>query len=424
MVKLTPKQQVLLLLDEALATGVRGRVATILKQAKAEIEGRPAADDQFYAQASSDISDSDYPGLVFKVGKHKRRWIYRYTPKGARSTRQQTLGQFPQMGVEQARAAWQAARAARDGEVVTPEQPTFSVQTLVERYVQYARNHRPQWRQEQRLLEGVLWEQYGEREADSIDGEVIGLLISQAREQARQRGGHGQRAAEHALLCYRHLFNVARGVATPAPESGPWLSPRLANPCEGLQVSRQPVTERAITLSEVGIYLKALIRLPVNESLKQVLMLQLGLLLPFSALCRMRWQGIDWRRGRVVIEDTKGQRRTFPLPEQAMEMLQQRKRNALASDWVFPAMKQQHKPLPATYPTQLLAAVRHHLSLPDQFTAEAICRLGRGWLKSENDLPVVRLPIVEEQGSELQLVAIKSQLEQWNRHLANLRQTV
>lgn len=425
MVKLTPKQQVLMLLDEALATGVRGRVATILKQAKAEIEGRPIADDSFYAQASSDVSDPDRPGLVFKVGKHKRRWIYRYTPPGKRSTQQLTLGHFPEMGVEAARAAWEQARSQRDqGPVTEPAPVEMSVKELVERYLDYARHSRPQWRQEQRLLEGDLWEQYGESDAHSIDRAVIELLLEQARQQGQRRGGHGQRAAEHALQCYRHLFNVARGIAEPPAPESPWLSPRLANPCEGIHLRRVPNLDRAITLSEVGRYLKALIRLPVNESIKQVLMLQLSLLLPLSALCRMRWQGVDWKQGRVVIENEKGERRTFPLTDQALELLQQRKRKAIASDWVFPAMKVQHKALPVAYPTQLLVAVRRHIELPDQFTSESICRLGREWLRNDSPLPVLRLPIKDEQGSELQLVAIKGQLEQWNRYLTNLRQSV
>ncbi len=425
MVKLTPKQQVLLLLDEALATGVRGRVASILKQARAEIEGRPAADDSFYAQAASDISDPDHPGLVFKVGKHKRRWIYRYTPKGKRSTQQLTLGHFPEMGVEAARAAWAKARQQRtDAPEERDVSPSLTVRDLIEHYLEYARHHRPQWRQERRLLEGALWEQYGDTEAAAIDGSVIQLLLEQARERGRQRGGHGQRAAEHALQCYRQLFNVARGVAEPPVGGEPWLSPRLANPCEGIQLRRVPNLERAITLSEVGLYLKALIRLPVNETIKQVLMLQLSLLLPLSALCRMRWQGVDWQQGRVTIDNGKGERLTFPLTDQALELLQQRKRKALASDWVFPALKHQHKALPVAYPTQLLVAVRRHIQLPDQFTAEAICRLGREWLRNDSPLPVMRLPIKDGQGSALQLVAIKGQLEQWNRYLSNLRQSV
>ncbi|MBY6185438.1 integrase family protein [Marinobacter hydrocarbonoclasticus] len=425
MIKLTPKQQVLLLLDQALATGVRGRIAGILKHAKSEIEGRPLADDQFYAEASQDISDPDCPGLVFKVGKHKRRWIYRYTPSGARSTRQVTLGHFPEMGVEAAKQAWAEARTERESPVPTePVESGVSVQQLVERYIHYAKAHRTHWRQEQRLLDGALWEQYGEHQADQLDGAVMHLLLEQARERGQQRGGHGQRAAEHALLTYRHLFNVARGMATPAAAESPWLSPRLANPCEGIQIRRIPANDRAITLTEVGQYLKALIRLPINDTIKQLLMLQLGLLLPLSALCRMRWQGVDLRQGRVVIEDAKGQKRAFPLTAQASELLQQRKRKAQASDWVFPALKQHHKPLPVTYPGQVMVAIRRHIDMPDQFTSEAICRVGRDWLRSDSALPVLRLPIREEQGSEFQLVAIKEQLEQWNRYLANLRQSV
>ncbi|MBY5991536.1 integrase arm-type DNA-binding domain-containing protein [Ferrimonas balearica] len=426
MVKLTPKQQVLLLLDEALATGVRGRVASILKQAKSEIEGKPAADDGFYHQAASDISDPDRPGLVFKVGKHSRRWIYRYTPKGAKSTKQLTLGHFPEMGVEQARQAWAEAKAERAGQApVQPKAPEGpSVADLVGQYLDYAKDHRSQWRQERKILEGALWEQYGEWPAEQLAGDHIRLLLSQVQEQAQSRGGHGKRAAEHALTTYRHLFNVARGLTEPRANGVPWICARVANPCEGLVVPRAVSVERAITQSEVGQYLKALIRLPINEELKQVLMLQLALLVPLSALCRLRWQGVDWRLGRVVVEDRQGQVRTFPLTAQAVELLQNRKRKADASDWVFPALKHKERALPVSYPTQMLAAIRQHISLPDQFTSEAICRLGREWVRQDSPLPVMRLPIREEQGSELQLVAIKEQLEQWNRYLASLRQSV
>ncbi|SHG90252.1 integrase arm-type DNA-binding domain-containing protein [Ferrimonas marina] len=419
MTKIPPKQQVLLLLDQCLATGIRGRVAEVIKQAKNEIEGRSGYDERFYQQAAADVSDPQYPGLVFKVAKHKRRWILRYTPKGAKSTKQRTLGHFPEMSVAQAREAWAEARAELQGQSVVAK-VEMPVERLVELYLAYARQHRSQWRREQQILERhalLLWQGL---DAAKIGPDDIEAVLRQVEQGAQQRGSHGQRAKGAALSTLRHLFDVARGHIAIQPEA--WLDPNLANPCETIRLPQVISHRMPLMASEIGRYHKALLGLPLHEQVQPLLLLQLSLLVPFSVLCRMTWAGVNWERGLVQVKTTRGQEKVVPVTPAAMEILKLQRRQSGQSVWVFPAMQHPEKPMPHRYPSELMAAVREHLSLPDQFTADRICRFGRDWLVGQGSaLAEAALPLDKAQLNPLTEQQIRQNLQQWQQHLTNLR---
>lgn len=425
--KLPPKQQVLMLLEQCLATGVKGRIAEIIKHAKAEIDSRDNFTDQFYANAVSDVSDPKFPGLVFKVGKRSRRWIFRYTPKGHKSTKQQTLGYFPEMSVSEARQAWHELSQPK-AEVQEANLVAYSVTQLVADYVGYAKKYRTDWRREQRFLERYFDDLYGSLPADSITEEHVLDVINGAEQRAISQGGHGQRAKEKACSILRHLYDVARGKTECDLASLPWLDPQLANPTETIQITRTTVKQMPLFASDVGRYAKALAGLPIHQDLQALLQLQLVTLAPLSILCRLEWTQIDWNNHMIAVDQFGSSREAvlIPLPASAMQLLELRRRKQQQKQlYVFTATKQQHKPMPLRYPSKMLAALREHLQLPTNFTCGRVIRFGNEWLLQSN-ASFGQVGNLVSKG-HFQLIGNKplvERAEQWSQHLNNLRQTV
>ncbi|GAA4880919.1 integrase family protein [Ferrimonas pelagia] len=422
MTKVPPKQQVLLLLEQCLATGIRGRVAEIVKHAKEEIEGRAGIDDLYCRQASQDVAIGSCPGLILKVGKHRRRWICRYTPAGARSTKQRTLGYFPEVSVAQAQTLWQTFKQQIDGNEAQPSLTGPTMAELVARYGEYARSHRKAWRQERDLLERWVEICWQERDPLSITLDDIEHCLTLVGEQAQQRGGHGQRAKAHALTLLRHFFALHRGKLAADLQQYACLPSNWADPCEGLSVSRVTLPTVPIQPVDLVRYQKALMGLPLDENIKPLLLLQLSLLTPFSALCRLVWQGVDLDKAVAWSQDQQGQPVLLPLTAAAVKLLRQQRRNSGGSPWVFPAPAHSEKPMPHRYPSQLMAAIRQHTLLSDQFTAERVARYGRRWLRQQGrDAASGKLPLPGAAITQATVTQCKEDLHAWQQHLVDLR---
>ncbi|GAA5187757.1 hypothetical protein GCM10025772_06100 [Ferrimonas gelatinilytica] len=408
-----------MLLDECLQTGIRGRVAQIIKQAKAEIEGRGDQDDAFFRRVATHTPVNGCPGLVLKVGKRHRRWVYRFTPKGASSTRQITLGYFPQIGMEEAKALWQQHRGAM------PQSMRFEV--LVEHYLHYAKTHRRGWRREQSLLEKHIVPRWSEKAAGSITKEDVEELLGQlstpsARRSVRTQDGRGLRLARDSLTLLRHLFDVARGKAHWQGPELPWISAEQVNPCEGVRVQRPTLFPKVVPLPELVAYQKALLTLPINERVRPLLQLQMLLLAPFSVLCRMLWDQTLLQEGRAVVPMGDGESRVLYLSPAAIQIIQQQRRHSANSPWVFPAMKKADRPMPVRYPSQMMRVIRQHLSLSDQFTAGGIVKIGHGFLRRKGSVMAdIRNPIPMAQHNPLTQAQLQQNIELWQRHLADLR---
>ncbi|WP_028115495.1 integrase family protein [Ferrimonas senticii] len=422
---LTPKQRVLILLDQCLATGVKGRVAEIVRRARDEVDQRSDFSDSYFANAAADVSDPRYPGLVFKVGKRSRRWIYRYTPRGQRSTKQLTLGHFPTMTAAEARLAWQRQREpdGQDRAEIEVSTVALSIAELINRYRHYAKQFRPDWRREMALLEQHLGDRFGQWDALALSQTEVSQLLTMAQQQAQQRGGHGQGAKEKLLAVIRHLYDVARGISDYQDSSLPWLDRQHANPTEGLSVSRPTPMRIPLFASDVGRYLKALTGLPLNEDVKALLQLQVSSAAPFSMLCRLQWQQIDWQQRLIRFQQANGSVVWQPLSQQALQMLDLRRRQQRQSSvWVFTAISQQHKPMPLRYPSQLLASLREHLQLPSHFTATALVRFALEWHRQQGGgIGQVGLPVSDSHIKLIPASSLTDGAEQWQQYLSNLR---
>ncbi|USD39511.1 integrase family protein [Ferrimonas sp. SCSIO 43195] len=401
-IKMSPKQQVLALLDQCLATGVRGRVQAVIKQAIADIEGQSS--QRGYQHADSDINETDCPGLIFKVGKHTRRWVYRYTPSGARSTRQVTLGYYPQMDRAAAVAAWEAQRLALAGSVPQTEAP-LSLNDAISRYIDdYARQHRPQWRRERQQLERWLGDEWGEVAADALTPDQALQVVRPQQSGARQR-----------LALLRHFYRVGRGLCDELQQG--WLPPTLACPFEQVQVSQGKRHSVQVGWPQVGRYLREVNGLEDSDPRKLVLQLQLTNLGSLAFWCQLQWQDIDWQAGLAQVGQGSDSA-IMPLSPASLELLKRRQRSAGPSVWVFPSHSDDHKSMPHHYPAKLMQNLRASLGLPPHFTASALARLGQHWLAEQGrEIDSPRWPLATTRPSAAVLAQQNDCLKLWVKRL-------
>ncbi|BDY05100.1 hypothetical protein [Ferrimonas sp. YFM] len=397
-IKMTPKQQVLALLDQCLATGVRGRVQAVIKQAIADIEGQGKASG--YQHAESDINEADYPGLIFKVGRHKRRWVYRYTPKGAKSTRQLTLGYYPQMDRQAAIESWQQHRLVQQGEAPPPQGTPLS--KGVELFADWAQGRRPRWRAEVSQLEALFDGERAERIGESLTlAEVEALVAPQ------------QPGAKHRLSLLRLFFRVARGLES----AQGWMTPGTACPCEAFSLARNTSLSHKIGWRELGRYHKTVLALDDAEALKPLLLLQLSNLIGFKSLCQLSWSQLDLDRGFARVQ-VDGRVRFLMLSSETSAWLKRRQREASEGPWVFSCPTDSSKPMPESYPVKLMSDLKGQCGLDRRFTTASIRELASQWLKEQGrEVPKRPWPLLEERPSEGQVGELFELSKMWVKRL-------
>ncbi|WP_028108391.1 integrase family protein [Ferrimonas futtsuensis] len=397
-IKMTPKQQVLALLDQCLATGVRGRVQAVIKQAIADIEGQAKASG--YQHAESDINEADYPGLIFKVGRHKRRWVYRYTPKGATSTRQLTLGYYPQMDRQAAIEAWQQHRLEQQG--AAPTEQGTPLRQGVERFAEWAQVHRRRSRAEVRQLESLFAGEWADRIGESLTQEEVEALV------APQQPG-----AKHRLSLLRLFFRVARGLES---DQG-WMSPGMACPCEGFSLTRTTALSHKIGWREVGRYHRAVLALDDSEPLKPLLLMQLSNLIGFKPLCQLSWSQLDLERGFARLQ-VEGKTRFLMLSSDTLAWLKRRHRQPSVGPWVFSCPTDSSKPMPESYPVKLMGVLKGQCGLDRRFTTASIRELASHWLEEQGrEVPKRPWPLLEERPNEGQVGELIEASKIWVKRL-------
>ncbi|TKB57551.1 Arm DNA-binding domain-containing protein [Ferrimonas aestuarii] len=389
--KLSPKKQVLALLEQCLETGVRGRVQGIIKQAIADIDGR-SDDVGGYDQAESDINEPDYPGLIFKVGRHKKRWLYRYTPSGARSTKQQTLGHYPQMSRNEAIQAWERCRVE-----LGQAQPSFTLGDAIADFMdEYARHHRANPRRDQELLLRHLEpfaqlapEQFGRQQA---------LLVMEGITR-----GAGER-----LALFKQFFDYGRGI----PDLGQalWLPENLANPFEGVELSRSKPLPLP-TMKQLAHYDTFLRQHRCGESL--LLQLQLTNLGSSSFWRQLKWEQVDWPQQRVQFEQG-----WLPLSTVNAQRLKQWQTTSLDSVWVFPSPSDPNRVMSASSPRNFIRKTcsndKDLMSLTSPRVEQALFE----WLCQQEEYPL-ELPQKSSVGqlSQTQIETLKQALNIWSKML-------
>ena len=110
----SPKKRALVLLNQALDTGIKGRNRSVVLQAIEVLEdqGRDLTDMAYqHLKTGGELVDPKRPGFMMRANKGIKRWIYRYSWHGKQ--KEFHLGDYPATSVADARDLWSDTRTIR-----------------------------------------------------------------------------------------------------------------------------------------------------------------------------------------------------------------------------------------------------------------------------------------------------------------------
>ncbi|PQO21989.1 recombinase XerD [Rhodobacteraceae bacterium WD3A24] len=266
--------------------------------------------------------DSREQGLVMAVTAAGTKTFYLYKRIDGRPERLK-LGRFPDMSVENARKAAMAAKGKIAGGAnpqkekrAVRDEMTFG-QLFAEYMEKYSKLHKRSWR-------------YDEREVNKFLSRWFNRKISSFERPEVERL-HARIGKEHGTYQANRLLERIRSIFNKAIEWG-WQG---TNPATGVRKFKEQSRDRFLQPDELPHFFEALANEP-NEAARDFFMISLLTGARKSNTLAMRWRDINFAAATWRVPETKnGEAQTIHLPEQAVELLKERK---LASDgpWVFP----------------------------------------------------------------------------------------
>lgn len=233
------------------------------------------------------------------------------------------IGRFPEITVEKARTRALAIKAqVAEGKDPTEdkrrmrEDITFFAmfQEFMERY---SKKHKRSWQYDEREVNKFL-SHWFKRKASTITKQEIQILHERIRDE------NGLYQANRILERISSIFNRAI-------EWG-WHG---ENPALGVRKFREKSRDRFLQPDELPRFFAALDE-EENQTAKDYIMLSLLTGARKANVLAMRWDEIHFERAEWRIPETKnGDPLTVPLSQQAIEILDRRRRET-NSDWVFP----------------------------------------------------------------------------------------
>lgn len=271
--------------------------------------------------------DAKTPGLGLSI-----------TPKGTKSfivyrkihgkPERITLGRFPELSLEEARAlAHEANAAIARGENPNEKKRLARAEwTLGEFFAiyleQYAKLHKRSWREDEAQYQRYLLD-WRERKLSSLRKADLQALHSRIGQE------HGKYAANRLLMLLQSLFNKAA-------EWG-WEHP---NPAAKVKKFPERARERFLQADELPRFFQALAEEP-NEALRDYVLLSLLTGARKSNVLGMRRVDLDLPGGIWTIPLTKnGTSQRLPLVSEAVAILRRRLQLESAHTFVFPSRSQ------------------------------------------------------------------------------------
>jgi integrase len=272
------------------------------------------------------IRDDRAPGLVLTITANGVKSFYLYRRIGGRPTRL-FLGRFPEMSVENARKA----ATKTQGEIADGKNPAEQRRTLrgiatfgalFDAYLdKHAKVHKRSWK-------GDEWQR--KRYLTAWDGRKLNELT---RTDVRAMHGkvgkkHGHYAANRVLALVRTVYSwgIKEGIAK-------------ENPATGISMFAETKRDRFLTADELPKFFAAIDNEPV-EWFRHFVQLLLLTGARRSNVQAMAWSDIDLDRGlwRIGAASSKNKdAMVVVLPEEAIDVLDDRRKVTNGSPWVFPS---------------------------------------------------------------------------------------
>ena len=282
----------------------------------------------------------DGMGLRLRVSPTGRKvWRYRYRNRTTGALEVVTLGEYPRMGLAEARAEVERQRAianehgsARDyhkaertekhralaAKVVTDERAGYTVEKMVGQYLDEASVGLKSWHEVDRALRKYVVAEIGATPAHEVTRkDVIALL-----DKLSKRGKRVQ--ANRVLAYFRRCCNWAIG-----------KDKLSANPCAMIERHAEQAKERYLSDAEIARFLTNLPDSGIDDTIADVYrMILLTGVRPGEA-AGIALADIDSDAGAIRLPDTKaGRPHVVPLSTEARAIIDRRKSEE--AKWLFP----------------------------------------------------------------------------------------
>ncbi len=278
------------------------------------------------------VWDSNPPGFGLRITpKGSKYFIFQYRVK--RRTRLHTIGQFPTLSVQKARA--KASEFAADLELHgtdphekrAAEKLEISFSTFCTEYLErHAVVHKKSWKKDKSRLERLAIPAWKSRT-------LKGIKRSDVEELHRRIGLNTPYESNRLLEVLSKMFELARDWG--------YIEESALNPAKRIQPFPEAKRERWVSVEELPRLVDAISKEP-NEYIRNAL--QLFLLIPVrkNELLRAKWEHIDWSQKELLVPDNKsGKPYHIPLSEEAMMVLR-RMSPAEGNPYIFPGRRIGH----------------------------------------------------------------------------------
>jgi integrase len=275
--------------------------------------------------------DSQVRGLGVMIQPSGHRAFFWFRKVQGRPT-WKTIGPFPDLTVEQARARAAELNAAiarwkaheYEGAHPINRRRDLTLNALFEDYLE--RRLKPHAKDPERAIKTARWQFNGyltgwrERKLGTVSRADVRFLHADVGEK------NGKVTANRTVQLLRTLFNWA-------VKTEMWSG---QNPAHGIVPFPESSRTRFLQPHEAPKLFKALSQ-ETNIDLRDFVLLALFTGARRSNVLAMRWEQIELKRGLWSIPDPKSRiPYVVPLTDEAVEILNQRRRN-IAEPWVFPS---------------------------------------------------------------------------------------
>lgn len=292
------------------------------------------------------LVDEGCPGLrlyalkPLKDGSKRGSWIYRYRTKTG-ALKQIKLGQYPGMGLSDAKEAWGKQKKIRDDPSLgdpraelahatqakrradaAVKQSKYTVKRMCEDYLtEHVEKVRKRIDEPRRLLDKEVVPTLGSKAAVDVVRKDVHELVQGVVDRGAPRVASMMRVELSAA--FEHAINAGR-----LPEDH-------ANPCDKVKSPPQRKRQRSLTEAELKQLLDWLPNAKVSQSVRDAMLLELLTTSRQGEIVAMEWRYVD-KNHAVWHQPTSKNRRAHDvmLSTQALALIETRR--GLDDRWVFP----------------------------------------------------------------------------------------
>jgi len=261
-----------------------------------------------------------------------KSWVYMYRFDG--KAKRITFGNYPNMSVAQAHAAFGKALADLEKEIDPgatmvnlnrENRLAPTVEVLALEYIEkWAKPRKRSWEEDERMLTKDVIPYLGKQKAKNVSRRDIVMLLDKVLERGSPI------AANRTLAVVRRMFNFAveRDIIPNTP-------------CYGFKApTKENRRDRVLSFDEIKSFWQGLNNASMSELSRLALKLQLVTAQRKGEIVSSEWTEFDLTDGWWTIPANKaknGNAHRVPLSKLALKILQQVKKESGDSKWLFPA---------------------------------------------------------------------------------------